>query len=85
MKRKYPERLVPEQISISTEYMGRESARWGADVEGWVLSYLRRNKIPSEREERGGEKYLRILFPSRWRAKFFVLMGNRAFPYFEFV
>lgn len=83
-RRTYPERLTPLSIRISRSYMRRESAKWSSDVEEWVSSYLRRNNIPSVSEEAGEESSLRIDFPTSWRAKFFVLIGNKKFPYFEF-
>lgn len=85
MRRTYPERRKPVALSISSEYMGRESVRWGRDLEGWVLSYLARNGIPSYFEDRLGEERLRINFQSLWRQKFFVLKANAEFPYFEFI
>ncbi len=87
MRRRYPERLAPSSLSLSREYMGRESLRWGRDVEGWVRAYATRNKIPFvETLDRGvSEARLRLDFPSRWRQKFFVLRGNSEFPYFEFL
>jgi hypothetical protein len=65
--------------------MGRESLRWGRDVEAWVMSYLSRNRIPCHSEERGDGRRLKIDFPSRWRQKFFVIKANAEFPYFEFI
>ncbi len=84
MKRSYPERLVPSKLSLSCEYMGRESSRWGRGVEDWVVAYLRRNDIPWQEEVIDDERRLRIDFQSRWRQKFFILRANAEFPYFEF-
>jgi len=84
-RRTYPERLIPSQLSISFGYMDREGARWGVSVRDWALSYLMRNSIPFSIDENEGEEMLLVHFPSVWRQKFFVLNGNRNFPYFEFL
>lgn len=49
------------------------------------MDYAQRNDIMCNEESRHGETYLRMDFPSCWRQKFFVLRGNSAFPYFEFI
>lgn len=83
--RRYPERLVPSTLSLSKEYMARESSHWERDIEKWVRAYAARNIIPFSEVKKNGEPRLQLNFPSIWRQKFFVLRGNSEFPYFEFL
>lgn len=85
MRRHYPERLVPSNLSICCEYMERESQSWERNVKEWTLDYLKRNGIPFREKKVGEEILLVIDFPSRWRQKFFILRANSEFPYFEFI
>lgn len=87
-RRSYPDRLTPSSLRLRRAYMRSESVKTGENIEEWVVSYLKRNRIRysvgDPLSEESYEEFLVIDFPSRWREKFFVLMGNRHFPYFEF-
>ena len=84
---------IPCYIEIGKDYLDREREENSRDVEAWIREYCKRNRIPVSIVPRpGGNFYsdpivydLRLDFVSENQANWFQRMGNREFPYFEFV
>ena len=77
------------KLSISQEYLDRESNKWGKSVTDWVENYAKRNKIIHgriiDRNTREGDARLELIFRSENQLNWFVRQGNKMWPYFEFI
>lgn len=67
-------------MKISIEYLNNEKAR-GYDVEAWMIAYCKRNKIPLSKNDID----YHLTFRSQKQMDWFLIKGNRCFPYFEFL
>jgi hypothetical protein len=73
-------------LSLSPDYMRRESDTWNRSVEDWVRDYCKRNRIVCKLEPFNyDEDRLVLYFKSQNQLSWFILGGGREFPYFEFL